>query len=96
MNGRFSDKKPQDARNIDVVSGPRVLHDRSTGEITTVVERRAEGVAGARAPRCLLFHTDLGFTRLWDYPANWAELSDAELLLLEQRQTRSQGESRSA
>jgi hypothetical protein len=72
------------------------LRDGASGEITTVVERRADGVAGARAPKCLLFHTERGFTRLWDYPEHWAELSDDELLRLEARQVRSNRESRSA
>lgn len=97
MHGRFSDSTTQHSRDTAVVNGPRVLRDRSNGEITTVVERKADGVAGARGPACLLFHTDRGFTRLWDYPENWADLSDQELLRLEARQFRSNGgQSRSA
>jgi len=96
VHGRFSDSTTQHTRDSGVVNGPRVLRDEASGEITTVVERRADGVAGARAPKCLLFHTERGFTRLWVYPENWADLSDADLLLLEARQVRSNGESRSA
>ena len=97
MQGRFSESTPQVARDTAVVNGPRVLRDKSSGDITTVVERKADGVAGARGPKCLLFHTERGFTRLWDYPANWADLSDDALLRLEARQFRSNGgQSRSA
>lgn len=95
MHARFSDSTPH-SRDHAVVNGPRVLRDNSSGEITTVVERKADGVAGARGPKCLLFHTERGFTRLWDYPANWPELSDEELLRLEARQSRGNGASRSA
>ena len=93
VHGRFSDSTP---REHAVVNGPRVLRDNSSGEITTVVERRADGVAGARGPKCLLFHTERGFTRLWDYPENWAELSDDELLRIEARQARRTEASKSA
>jgi len=95
--GRFQHSTLQPPRDTEIVNGPRVLRNESTGELTTVVERRADGVAGARAPSCLLFHTDRGFTRLWHYPANWAELSDAELIRIEARQSNVQGRgSRSA
>ncbi|HJQ21255.1 MAG TPA: hypothetical protein VJ867_12985 [Gemmatimonadaceae bacterium] len=97
MNGRFPDWAPREPRENPVVNGPRVLRDAMTGELTTVVERKADGVAGARASHCLLFHTDRGFTRLWVYPQNWADLSDEDLLRLEARQNRSEGrDSRSA
>ena len=95
MHARFSDSTPH-SRDHTVVNGPRVLRDNSSGEITTVVERKADGVAGARGPKCLLFHTERGFTRLWHYPANWPDLSDEELLRLEARQSRGNGASRSA
>jgi hypothetical protein len=65
-----------------VLRGPRIIRDGDTGDVLTVVERRADGVAGARASSCLVFSTDLGFTRLWNYPENWADLSDAELKAL--------------
>ena len=56
------------------------MRDRSTGDMVSVVERRADGVAGARAPSCLIFSTDAGFNRVWTYPANWQELGDDELI----------------
>ncbi len=69
-------------RDSVVLRGPRIIRDVSTGDVISVVERRADGVAGARAPSCLVFSTDRGFTRLWNYPENWLVLSDAELKAL--------------
>ena len=66
-------------RESTVLRGPRMIRDSETGDVMTVVERGAEGVAGARAPRCLVFSTDRGFTRVWNYPENWVDLTDAEL-----------------
>ena len=48
----------------------------------SVVERRTDGVAGARGPSCLIFSTELGFTRVWVYPDRWEELTDDELIAL--------------
>lgn len=75
------DSKPA-RRDTAVVRGPRVIRDGTYGDVMTVVERRAEGVTGARAPSCLVFSTDRGFTRLWNYPENWYDLSDSELKAL--------------
>lgn len=69
-------------RESNIVRGPRVVRDGASGDVMTVVERRADGVTGARGPRCLLFSTDRGFTRLWNYPENWADLTDSELKAL--------------
>lgn len=65
-----------------VLSGPRIVRDSRTGEVVSIVERRADGVAGARRPSCLIFSTDLGFTRVWSYPSGWQHLSDDELIAL--------------
>ena len=70
-----------------VVAGPRMVRDKNTGEMITVVERRADGVAGARGPTCLVFSNDAGFRRLWDYPARWTEFGDDELLALYERRS---------
>ena len=67
-------------RDTTVVRGPRIIRDQASGDVITIVERRAEGVTGARAASCLVFSTDRGFTRLWVYPDNWLELSDAALM----------------
>ena len=85
MSHRISNPAWQHTQGTLVVTGPRVLRDESTDQIVTVVERSAHGVAGARGPACLVFSTELGFTRLWDYPANWTDLSDAELIRLSAR-----------
>ena len=66
-------------RDTTVVRGPRIIRDQA-GDVITIVERRAEGVTGARAASCLIFSTDRGFTRHWVYPSNWLDLSDADLL----------------
>jgi len=81
----FTDSIPKHSHENFVVNGPRLVLDRKTGETMSVVERRAGSVVGARGPACLLFSTDRGFTRLWDYPADWHELTDAELISLSQR-----------
>jgi hypothetical protein len=69
----------QHRRGSAIVRGPRVIRDEAGGDMMTVVERRADGVTGARGPSCLIFSTDQGFTRLWSYPDNWMDLTDAEL-----------------
>ena len=50
-----------------------------------VAEVEAAHVPGARRARCLVFHREDGFHRLWDYPRDWAELPEVELLELSQR-----------
>ena len=62
-----------------------MVRDRKTGEMVTVVERSADGIAGARGPTCLVFSTDAGFRRIWEYPGNWSEFGDDELLALSER-----------
>ena len=73
---------PGPRADMSVVQGPRIIRDGNSGEITTVVERRAVGVAGARGSCCLVISTELGFTRLWEYPQNWSDLNDRDLLAL--------------
>lgn len=65
-----------------ILSGPRVILDRKSGESITIVERRTDGVAGARRSTCLIFSTEAGFTRIWNYPERWQELTDDELVAL--------------
>ena len=68
-----------------ILRGPRVVRDNRSGELVSVVERRTDGVAGARGPSCLIFSTDAGFTRVWTYPSNWQRLRDDELIELTER-----------
>ena len=44
-----------------------------------VVERDARRDPGARASRCLIFSCQESIRRVWNYPANWRELGDADL-----------------
>ena len=47
-----------------------------------VEEVEAAGVPGARAIRCLVFHCRDHWHRLWDYPRDWYELPEVELVEL--------------
>lgn len=89
MISNRQDSLSQPALNLGTVGGPRVIRDKNTGDAITVVERQAEGVAGARHTRCLIISTDRGFIRLWHYPANWHDMSDAELIALADRPVQS-------
>ena len=82
---RSFDYNPQPSYESRVLSGPRIARDSRTGDVVSIVERRADGVAGARASTCLIYSTDAGFTRVWSYPANWQRLSDDDLLALTER-----------
>lgn len=90
MLGRILDSGSDQPREDRVLKGPRLVRDRRTGDMVSVVERRADGVAGARAPSCLIFSTDAGFTRVWTYPSDWQELADDELISLTIRRRGSQ------
>lgn len=50
-----------------------------------VVERDARADPGHRADRCLLFASRDAVRRVWNYPATWRELDDAELEALSWR-----------
>jgi hypothetical protein len=89
LYGKFSDSSPQHSHENAVIGGPRVLRDENTGDVTTVVERKANAIVGARASSCLIFHTDGGFVRLWEYPENWMDLPDGDLLALTEPPRRS-------
>ena len=89
LHSRISEISSRPDRDARVLRGPRLLRDESTGETITVVERRADGVAGARGPASLFFSTDRGFIRLWDYPDDWDDMADADLMALSERPRRS-------
>ena len=72
-----------------ILSGPRVVHDNRNGVMVSVMERRTDGVAGARGPSCLIFSTDAGFTRVWFYPTDWQRLNDDDLIALTEQWRRS-------
>ena len=48
----------------------------------SVVEVDAATVPGARGSYCLLFTREECVRRVWDYPADWQSLHDAELAAL--------------
>lgn len=48
----------------------------------TVVEVEANGVPGARGPRCLLFSRQDCIRRVWEYPTNWRQLDATALAVL--------------
>jgi hypothetical protein len=90
IHGRFSEDTARFDRENVVLRGPRVVRDVRSGDTITVVERRADGIAGARRPACLVFSTERGFVRLWHYPPNWDDLTDGELVALSERPRLSQ------
>ena len=80
--GELPESRFEVAHDEHIVGLPRVIRDPASGEMTTVVERRADHTAGARGPRCLIFSNDRGFIRIWEYPEQWSALSDGELMRL--------------
>ena len=67
--------------------GPRdpvIIHDVH-GARWTVSERNTAAVPGARAPRCLIFMSELAVRRAWAYPAGWRHLPADALLALTER-----------
>jgi hypothetical protein len=82
VKGQIPDSASRHPTDSSIVNGPRLIRERTTGALTTVIERRARTVAGARTPAFLLLSTERGFTRLWNYPSNWMALSDEALLAL--------------
>ena len=51
-----------------------------TGRVWTVRETDATHVPGARARSCLVFDTVGCCFRVWQYPLDWRDLTNAELL----------------
>jgi hypothetical protein len=76
---------PQQSYENRILRGPRVIRDHRSGDVVSIVERRTDGVAGARGQSCLIFSTDAGFTRVWAYPSDWQRLGDEELIQLTER-----------
>jgi hypothetical protein len=48
----------------------------------SVVEVDARDVPGVHAPNCLIFSRQDCVRRVWEYPANWLDLDDTELVAL--------------
>jgi hypothetical protein len=64
------------------VRGSRLVREPETGALWHVVEVDTTGLPGARGAACLLFDGTPGVRRVWNYPADWAALPDAELVRL--------------
>ena len=79
---------PAPAATAGVGEHPAVSHDDSrqlrdaAGRVWWVREMDASRVPGARAPRCLVFDSDVAVRRVWRYPADWRALTDATLRAL--------------
>jgi len=61
---------------------PIEFTDPEDGRRWTVVEQVGDRIPGARGATCLCFQAHDIFRRVWRFPANWRELSDAELAAL--------------
>ena len=59
----------------------RVFVDRARVE-WRVEEVPAAAVPAAKRPACLVFQSEAAIRRIWHYPPNWRQLTDAELELL--------------
>lgn len=60
--------------------GMRVRSYRAAdGATATVREAAVPNAPWARGPRCLLFECEGAVRRVWQYPADWHEASDAAL-----------------
>jgi hypothetical protein len=57
------------------------VEDRS-GVRWRVYERVTTGEPGARRDRCLIFDSDSVVRRVWNYPPDWWQLPQGELLAL--------------
>jgi len=57
------------------------------GTVWRVTEMRGWSASGAAETSLIAAH-EYGFRRLWDFPANWSELSDDELAQLVSRSVR--------
>jgi hypothetical protein len=60
-------------------TGSVVFVDRN-GRAWAVTEASGATVPAARGPNCLIFANAEVVRRVWDYPADWRELSADELL----------------
>ncbi len=64
------------------VRASRLLRDADGAVVWHVVEVDTTGLPDTRGDACLLFDGALGVRRVWNYPAAWDRLSDAELVAL--------------
>ena len=75
----MSEERGQEAR-LETLE-EREIHS-FTGTTWRVREARAIEVPGATGPTCLIFESGKSCTRLWNFPAEWLQLSAAQLFAL--------------
>lgn len=77
-----SDRHSMFGSNQFRVRASRVVRDALGGVVWRVVEVDTTGLPGTRGDACLLFDGGQGVRRVWNYPAAWDRLSDADLIAL--------------
>lgn len=68
----------EDGRAEPTADPPRTFHD-ILGRLWEVREERAPSIPNPPAARCLVFDCGIITRRVWEYPADWRALPDAEL-----------------
>lgn len=63
----------------------RTYEDPETGASWFVTESAPSDLPGHAGARCLFFASDMVIRRVWAYPADWRQLSAAELAALSWR-----------
>ena len=79
--GRSAAHHPPHQRGA-AAGGAVAFADPADGRQWTVVEQPGDRIPGARGPSCLCFQAQDVFRRVWRFPANWRDLSAAELAAL--------------
>jgi hypothetical protein len=59
--------------------GARRVYYARSGAHVTVREVDTRSAAWARGPHCLVFELEGAIRRVWEYPADWADLPDETL-----------------
>ena len=67
------------------VVGPPLDFVDADGESWSATEHDCRDLPGTRGARCLVFASEYGFRRVWDFPADWRTLSMAALMELSWR-----------
>ena len=58
----------------------RTVSDARTGRVWRVSEVDARSLPGARGPSCLLFDSPTMVRRVWNFPRDWGQLPDDDLV----------------
>jgi len=78
----IDDSQPSNSDDVPTETnhGERII--QRGDDMWTVREMNTEHVPGARGRRCLICESTAIVRRLWNYPEDWANLSDEALLRL--------------